>query len=130
MLSHSLHPRQSQSKSRTPASRFKATHLEVTFSPGILILAYDDRRVVAPNHQRVGVPQGSSFEKMLFHGKVDVWTVAVTDDDGCCVVFLGLRLEMRQPALRNKKQAARSVQAGGIEHGGGRCSCCAGHVFS
>jgi hypothetical protein len=49
---------------------------------------------------RVG--QGSRLKKMLFHGKVHVWIVAITNDDGCCIVFLGLRLKMGQPALRSK----------------------------
>jgi hypothetical protein len=58
--------------------------------------------MIPPNHQSVRVGQGSRLKKMLFHGKVHVWIIAITNDDGCCIVFLGLRLKMSQPALRSK----------------------------
>jgi hypothetical protein len=95
------------SKRHAADSRFKAKYLEVTFSPWVLIPAYHYSGMIAPNHQSMRVPQGCSFEKMLFHGKVDNWIVAITDDDGCCIVFLGLGLKMRKPALHSKKQSTR-----------------------
>jgi hypothetical protein len=48
------------------------------------------------------------FEKMLFHGKVHIWVGAVTDEDGCRIGFLCLRLVMRQP-MQRKKWTAPSV---------------------
>jgi hypothetical protein len=106
-----IHGLMFSSKRHALGLSFNAKYLEVTFSPWVLIPAYHNSGIVAPNHQSVRVPQWSSFEKMLFHGKVDIWIVTITNDDGCCIIFLGLRLKMRKPALHSKKMSTWSEPA-------------------